>query len=617
MNGARLHHVRSASERSTIRLLWPVGVAVYLLMALALYGRVIGYPFSPLDDYAYVTDNPVIQSLAIQNLAQMFLLKFSGNFAPLHILAYALEYRAWGLWAPGYHAVNVLLHGVNAGLVAMLCLRLGASPAAGFMSGLLFLIHPVQVESIAWVSELKTPLAAMFFLASFLLYIRGRCRGGRWPIVVSVVLFAAANFSKPSAIAFPLLLILYNRMVHADDVLRSIRRATPFILISLLTALMAVNTQTGGAWGGLAWQGRLSSVWSMTGLIVTEYFQHLLFPVRLSPYYYIVPEEVPVFLKIGGGCLLLGLLILVVRQIKARRLSGLLGAWFFIMLLPNANILPLETLIADRYLYLPCIGPILLFVMAVEGLLHARRGSLRAWVAGGMIAVGATALVLLTVDQSSLWKDKITFYRSIARDNPAPRILTPLVEYYAASESPDDRLLVEETGRQAVEAIRRELTRRPKDNELYEQLGVVYEKTGRWGEAKAALDEALALNPSYPEALERLAGIALWIDKDYRKALEITQRNIQIAPRRLFPHIQFVQALSALGMMDAAKQGAEEIIRLWPGDPVGVALLADLCRNTGETERAVSLYRKVMAMNPDSQIARDASRMIQDLGRTP
>jgi len=581
-------------------------MAAYVAGGLLLYGRAIGFPFSPLDDLVYITDNPMIRSLRPENLSAMFSLKFAGNYAPLHILAYALQYQGWGLLPAGYHAVNILLHGVISALVAMLCLRLGISRAGSLLAGILFLAHPVQAETVVWVSELKSLLAAVFFLGSFIQYTRDHETGGFRAYTLSVLLFLTSVLSKPSAVAFPVLLLAYQFVFRTDRAWISLRKVTPFALISLFTARMAMSTQAGGA---LQWQGRLGAVWSMTGSVAVEYVRHLLLPFNLSPYYYIVPEEVPVYIKIGTLLLLLEALAATLQGLLRRRKEAFWAAWFFIMFLPNANIVPLDVLMADRYLYLPCIGLIVLFSSAMVRLWNRQPDIFHRRLVAGGVAASVLAMSATTNAQTSIWKDAITFYAAIVRQNPSPRFLTPLAASY---RNLGDDVMARQTMQKAIVAIRKELLRQPDNWELYQQLGIVYDTSGEQEKAKEALLKAVELFPGAPDAVTQL-GLIYMREKNFGKAVEVMEPSVNRFPYLLKPRLTLIQAITILGDLEKAKRMAEGSVDLWPDDKIAVAQLADLCMMTGDNARAVSLYNRVIQLDPGSSLARSAEEMIRKL----
>jgi len=580
--------------------------AAYVAGALLVYGRVIQFPFSPLDDLVYITDNPMIRSLRPENLLSMFRMKFAGNYSPLHILAYALQYQGWGLRPAGYHAVNMILHGVNSGLVAILCLRLGISGAGSILAGILFLVHPVQVETVVWISELKSLLAAVFFLGAFIQYTRDHESGGFRAYTLSVLLFLASALSKPSAVAFPLLILAYQFVFRTDRAWISLRKVTPFALISLFTARMAMSTQAGGA---LQWQGRLGAVWSMTGSVAVEYVRHLLLPFNLSPYYYIVPEEVPVYIKIGTLLLLLEALAATLQGLLRRRKEAFWAAWFFIMFLPNANIVPLDVLMADRYLYLPCIGLIVLFSSAMVRLWNRQPDIFHRRLVAGGVAASVLAMSATTNAQTSIWKDAITFYAAIVRQNPSPRFLTPLAASY---RNLGDDVMARQTMQKAIVAIRKELLRQPDNWELYQQLGIVYDTSGEQEKAKEALLKAVELFPGAPDAVTQL-GLIYMREKNFGKAVEVMEPSVNRFPYLLKPRLTLIQAITILGDLEKAKRMAEGSVDLWPDDKIAVAQLADLCMMTGDNARAVSLYNRVIQLDPGSSLARSAEEMIRKL----
>jgi protein O-mannosyl-transferase len=595
-------------------LIWlPVAVAA----SFVLYHKVIGFPFSPLDDVEYVIENPAIRSLSWVNLRENLFVSFVANFAPIHILAYALEYHIWGLWAPGYHAVNIALHGVNAYLVAVVCLRLGLSRAVSVLTGTIFLVHPVQAESVVWISELKTLLAAAFFLGCLSCYIRAIHKPSWVSYLTSILLFCAAVFSKVSVVALPLLLLAYHRAVRRDAWRNTVLRIMPFLVLSLFSSALAVVTQSSGKWGIFTWEGRLASVWSMTGAIGTEYLQHLLFPMNLSPYYYIVPEEASAVWNIAGAIVVLAGVAVSIRALVFRRIEGFLLGWSFIMILPNSNLLPLDVLLADRYLYVPSIG---IFALASTGIVILRNAPIsrsRATIFGLLVAIMIGALATRTFQESLKWKDSITLYGSIVRNNPSPRIMVVLAEVTPASDSRGESESREAIAGRTIDAIHRELVWSPDNPQLYQFLARAYHVAGKPEESKLALFKALEIDPNSTWTLERLAALYIRSGKNYSAALPLIERALSLSPNRINPLFLYTQIQSGLGHYQAASRAAQEMIRLWPHEPTGVMVLADILRDSGDSVSAITLYRRVIEMSPASGIAKRAAANIRALGGSP
>ena len=161
------------TERSRVVRFTPL--LVLLLAGLAIYGRMLGHDFLPTwDDAGYVLDNPDIRGFTIANLRAVFSRFYMGNYAPVQMLSYMLDYSIWGLRPWGYLLTNLLLHLANGLLFYHLVQRLEGDDSWAWLAALIFLVHPVQVESVAWVSQRKNLLAMLFSLLSFHGYLRFR-----------------------------------------------------------------------------------------------------------------------------------------------------------------------------------------------------------------------------------------------------------------------------------------------------------------------------------------------------------------------------------------------------------------------------------------------------------
>ena len=150
-------------------------VSLFLLIAatFAVYGQILGHGFiSNWDDSAYVTDNPFAQKITWSNLRTIFSTYFVGNYAPVQMFSYMLDYAVWGGWAGGFLLTNLVVHTSNGLLFFRLLSRLHSDHLMAFFGSAVFLLHPVQVESVAWVSQRKNLLAMLFFLVAW----EGYCR---------------------------------------------------------------------------------------------------------------------------------------------------------------------------------------------------------------------------------------------------------------------------------------------------------------------------------------------------------------------------------------------------------------------------------------------------------
>ncbi|MFQ5457487.1 MAG: VanZ family protein, partial [Myxococcota bacterium] len=200
------------------------------LLALLLYLPSLRNGFMPFwDDDDYVLKNASVQALTWPSVKSWLTEPVHGNYAPLVLGSLAIDHALWGLDPAGYHLHNALLHALASGLLVWLLMSLRAPPLAAGVAGALYLVHPVQVESVAWISERKSLLATIFLLLSFIVYARATrpaiaSRGGLW---LSFLLFVAALLSKLSAVVLPGVFFLYDLGYRRAPLGRILREKVP------------------------------------------------------------------------------------------------------------------------------------------------------------------------------------------------------------------------------------------------------------------------------------------------------------------------------------------------------------------------------------------------------
>jgi len=206
----------------------------------AVYGRILGHDFlSNWDDNRYVLENVDIQGFGWDRIKAVFTSYYVGNYAPVHLLSYMLDYALWGLWPGGYLLINILLHTVNGLLLYRLFLQLVSGRIGAFFGAAFFLLHPVQVESVAWVSQRKNVLAMFFFLVAWELYrsyrdSRGRRAGGRY--AASLVALLLALLAKSVTVIFLPLMVLFDRCYPSTSRRFSIGDKIPYLLATAAVA---------------------------------------------------------------------------------------------------------------------------------------------------------------------------------------------------------------------------------------------------------------------------------------------------------------------------------------------------------------------------------------------
>ena len=390
----------------------------------ALYAKTTTFGFvSTWDDGFYVLHNPQIQNFNLANLASIFGGTFKGSYHPLPLLSYALDHALWGLAPGGYHATSAFLHALDTCLVLLLLVRLTGRPGLSLFAAILFAVHPVNVENVAWVSERKTLLAAGFGLASMLVYLRHLESGSRRQYAVALGLYLLALLSKATFIVLPLILLLHALLL--DKAGRRWRRSLPFFaatVVVLAVTLRAFAAEGMFEAGSLRPSTLFGSVYPTMLPVFWKYVGLLVFPTGLSAFY-----DTPLRNSFTSLPVLAALVSWIAVFVLALRRGNpqvrFWFLWFWIWLLPASNLIPGLVYYADRYLYFSGIGVYVLLGMAGSWLTGsgfavrwspARRNRVLAS-AGAALAAIYAGVAFLRMD---VWRNELTFWEDAAAKSP-------------------------------------------------------------------------------------------------------------------------------------------------------------------------------------------------------
>jgi protein O-mannosyl-transferase len=513
------------------------------------------------DDDAHIT-KPELQSL--YGLYRIwFEVGATQQYYPLLHSAFWVEHKLWGDWPSGYHMVNLALHTCAAMMVMLIMRRLLRekslpwSDQGAFLTAAVWALHPVQVESVAWITEQKNALSAVFYLAALLAYLRFDRERGRSTYALATVLFALSLLTKPVTVTLPaaLLVILWwqrGRLAWRRDTLPLL----PWFAMSVISGLFIawVERDVIGARGeafGLSAAQRLL----LPGRIVWFYLCKLVWPTELV---FVYPRWI-VDPAVWWQWLfpLAAIALLVVLFVMARRRRTLpAGLLFFIgSLFPVLGFfnvyLFLYTYVADHFQYLPSLGVIAL----VGGVVAA--GALKVRSRAGRVALLLAlpvGLGVLTFRQCRMYADIQTLYETTIRKNPG---------CWMAHNNLG--IVLKNKGRreEAIEHYRRALQLRPGYPEAHNNLGVVLNETSRYELAIASYREALRLRPDYPDALGNLV-TALTNAGHLQEAIDSSRRLLQSTPDNARFRINLGIALTLAKRHREAASQFEEAVRLGP-----------------------------------------------------
>lgn len=407
--------------RSSRKAAWAAAV-LSALITFIIYIPSLTNGFVAWDDPKYVYENQWIRALDLAFLKEAFTEVYFANWHPLTMVSYAVDYALWGLNPLAYHLENTVIHTVNTALVAVLTARLvsivrplspGATFAAAAVAGLLFGIHPLHVESVAWVSERKDVLCALFFILSLLFYLKYAEKGGALSYALSLFSFALAIMSKSMAVTLPAVLLLIDfyplgRLKGAKGVTRAFAEKLPFFAISAAAAAMAVFSQ------GKAVASLEAIPFDMRLLVAVKayvlYLEKFFVPLGLAPFYPLPvevdpfgPDYIVTYAVLGG---------ISVICLAAVRYRVFLVTWLYFL----GTLVPVIGLVqvglqaaADRYMYLPSL--VFCVLLGAGAALIIERNS-RALVGGllAFISVATVGLSYATVTQTTIWKDSLTLW---------------------------------------------------------------------------------------------------------------------------------------------------------------------------------------------------------------
>jgi tetratricopeptide (TPR) repeat protein len=507
-----------------------VAVVTFMVFLPALRNQFLYW-----DDVDYIYQNTFIRSLNMQLLKSSFEGFYAANWHPLTWLSHALDYAIWGLNPLGHHLTNNLLHSLNTLLVVFLVMRLiavyrktsennGLSPSflndramwiAGAVTGLLFGLHPLHVESVAWVSERKDLLCACFFLLSITTYTYYvseisettsadfSLRYFNKKYLLCLVFFVLALLSKPMAVTLPFVLMildwyLFRRMRSRQALRTAFIEKFPFFVLSLVSSLLTIMAQRAGETIELLQLVPLSTRWLVAAKSLISYLRNMILPLNLTPFY---PYPGDVFFLsfeyILPVILIAGITITCLAVVRKQKLWMSVWSYYVLTLIPVIGIVQVGSQsMADRYTYLPSLAPFLIIGLSAskiyEEVTALNQG--RAFFKMASLFIGLAILIFMsyaTIKQISIWKDSTVFWNYIVAKNPSSHFAhNNLGNVYLSKDLLD----------LAIEQYKMALSLRPSYAEAHYNLGNAYSSKGLFDMAIEQYRTALMLKPNNAEA---------------------------------------------------------------------------------------------------------------------
>jgi protein O-mannosyl-transferase len=584
-------------------------IAALSLLILLVFRQVGGYSFINYDDGVYVYENPHVRGgLSKEGVSWAFTTFDAANWHPLTWLSHMADVQLFGLDAGWHHRVNVLFHLANTALLFLVLWRMTGGLWQSAFVGALFAVHPLHVQSVAWIAERKDVLSTLFWLlamGAYLGYVR-RPGIGRY---LSVVAFLALGLMcKPMLVTLPIVLLLLDwwplrRMSQEGSpvseqcrfsmpmVFRRIWEKTPLLGLSAISCIITYVAQGKGK--------AISSLevvplgYRVSNALVSylAYLWKAVWPASLAIFYphpASLQADFPAW-EIAGAVLFLGGVSFIVLREGGRRPYLAVGwLWYLGTLVPVIGLVQVgSAALADRYTYVPLIGVFIALTWGISELLSGwrwRRFVL--WVSGGAIVVALSAAAWI---QAGYWRDNVTLYsRAAAVTEKNWMALTSLGVAYEESGKPQE----------AVKCYQEALRIKPEYAHAWYNLGVASGKLGRDQESLGYYREVLRIDPKYVDAWYNL-GLACAKLGKLQEAVDSFRETVRIKPEYALAWYNLGIASAKLGQFQEAIVSFQDALRIQPGYAGASYNLGVAYGKLGRFREAVASFQETVRVMPE------------------
>jgi Flp pilus assembly protein TadD len=565
------------------------------LVTLLAYFRTFGHGFVYYDDDRYVYDNTVVKTgLSLKNLAWAFTTFYFANWHPLTWISYMLDYQLFGLNAGAEHVVNVILHAASTVLLFLALLTMTLQPWRCALVAGIFALHPLHVESVAWIAERKDVLSTFFQMLALLLYARYAVKPTARKYLLMAVAFALSLLAKPMAVTLPFVFLLLDvwplRRIELGSWHLNLRRLlwekTPLFAMSAVASVLTFLAQRSG--GAVVSLVRLPFATRLGNALVAyvSYIAKAFWPVNLAVLYPI--RQASPAAVLAATIILSAITISAVLNFRQHPYFLVGWLWFLGMLVPVIGLVQVgQQSMADRYIYMPLVGLSIAIVWAVNEAVPRLPSPQKTAV--GLALVILLVLSIGTYHQAGYWKDSETLFR------------------HALAVSDDNWIIEKNLGvvlhrqgrRDEAEALyRRALAIAPNDAGVRTNLGVVLAQEGKHEEAVGLYRQALAVDPNYPDAHANL-GHEFLMAGNLSEALTQLSEALQLKEDLAEPQADMGVALADGGRFEEARQHLEDSLRLEPANAEVQSNLCFVLQRLGRSDQAITSCRAALTLKPD------------------
>jgi protein O-mannosyl-transferase len=576
---------------------------VLILLTVLVFAPVLWHDFVNFDDPVYVLDNPIVaDGLTWSGVVRAFTTTQAAYWHPLTWLSHMADIQLFGLRPGPHHLVNVLMHIFSTLLLFGVITRMTGLPGRAAFVAAIFAVHPLRVESVAWVAERKDVLSTLLWMLALTVYVEYVRKPGRGAYLATLGLFALGLLAKPMVLTLPVVLCLLDvwplRRITLDTLTRGrvmplLIEKVPFVILSILGALVTLWAQHGG---GAVKSLELFPISQRIGNALVSYVAYLgmlVWPVNLAVFYPSVP--VPAWQVIGAVGVLAAISWFVLRAAIRLPYLAVGWLWYLITLFPVIGLVQAGMQSrADRFVYVPHIGLSLALAWGLPELLRSSRARTH-W-----LPAAAAVVVLIYAGMAHAyvrtWRDSETMWR---------RALSVTTGNYMAHHNLGVVLSAQGRMDEALAELEETLRLFPEFPEAHNTMGNLIAKRGDDASAVSHYRTALRLSPEFAAAHNNL-GLALWRQGATEEGAGHYVEALRLQPTFAPAHHNLGRALMQQGRSTEAETHLREAIRLKPRYTDAYTSLGELLATTGRTEEAASCFREALRLDPAHVKARSA-----------